>query len=55
MDPQAKIKTRAELARLVPALRREGRTIGLTNGVFDLLHWGHAAYLADAPAATSSS
>ncbi len=50
MKPEAKIKTRAELARLVPALKRQGRTIGLTNGVFDLLHWGHAAYLAEARA-----
>ncbi|HNR98021.1 MAG TPA: HAD-IIIA family hydrolase [Planctomycetota bacterium] len=50
MDLEAKIKSRAQLARLIPALKRAGRRIGLTNGVFDLLHWGHAAYLAEARA-----
>lgn len=30
------------------ALRRNGRTIVFTNGVFDLLHPGHVRYLQDA-------
>ncbi|HZA51174.1 MAG TPA: adenylyltransferase/cytidyltransferase family protein [Myxococcaceae bacterium] len=29
----------------VDALRREGRTVALANGVFDLLHVGHVRYL----------
>jgi D-beta-D-heptose 7-phosphate kinase/D-beta-D-heptose 1-phosphate adenosyltransferase len=32
-------------AALVDALRREGRTVVFTNGVFDLLHPGHVRYL----------
>ncbi len=50
MRPEDKIKTRAELARLVPLLKRQGKKVGVTNGVFDLLHWGHVAYLIEARA-----
>jgi rfaE bifunctional protein nucleotidyltransferase chain/domain len=39
------IVTRAELLAQVQALRREGRTVGFANGVFDLLHVGHLRYL----------
>ena len=39
------IVTRAELLAQVQALRREGRTVGCANGVFDLLHVGHLRYL----------
>ncbi len=34
-----------DAAALVDALRREGRTVVFTNGVFDLLHPGHGRYL----------
>ena len=48
MSTSEKIKSRTELARLRPTLRRRGLTVGLTNGVFDLLHAGHVTYLAQA-------
>lgn len=48
MAHDEKIKSRAHLARILPALRRKGMTVGLTNGVFDLVHAGHVAYLAQA-------
>lgn len=35
----------AEALAFVERARREGRTIVFTNGVFDLLHPGHVAYL----------
>jgi D-beta-D-heptose 7-phosphate kinase/D-beta-D-heptose 1-phosphate adenosyltransferase len=44
----SRILTRAEAVTLVDALRREGRTVVFTNGVFDLLHPGHVRYLAGA-------
>jgi D-glycero-beta-D-manno-heptose 1-phosphate adenylyltransferase len=34
-----------DVQRFVAALRRQGRTIVFTNGVFDLLHPGHIRYL----------
>ena len=40
-----KIMMRDELAPIVARLRKAGRTVGLTNGVFDILHAGHVAYL----------
>jgi len=43
-----KIKTRPELAPLLRRLKAQGKKIGLTNGVFDLLHAGHVAYLQEA-------
>jgi rfaE bifunctional protein nucleotidyltransferase chain/domain len=45
-----KIKTSEELARLVAARQFAGETVVFTNGVFDLLHVGHARYLAEARA-----
>ena len=36
------------------ALRREGRTLAVTNGCFDILHRGHAEYLAAARAAADA-
>ena len=33
---------------LVARLRRQGRTVVFTNGVFDVLHPGHVRYLAEA-------
>jgi len=39
------------LGAIVAAHRRRGRRIVFTNGVFDILHRGHASYLAEARAA----
>ena len=38
---KTKVKTLDELARIVSALRAEGRRVVLCHGVFDLLHLGH--------------
>ncbi len=43
-----KIKKRTELTKITKKLREEGKKIGVTNGVFDILHSGHAKYLEDA-------
>ena len=40
--------TRAEAVAFVTRLRRDGKTIVFTNGVFDLLHPGHVRYLQQA-------
>ena len=45
-----KIKTAEELAALVAQRQAAGEKIVFTNGVFDLLHVGHARYLAEARA-----
>jgi len=39
------VLTAADAAALVEALRRAGRRVAFTNGVFDLLHPGHVKYL----------
>jgi rfaE bifunctional protein nucleotidyltransferase chain/domain len=44
----AKILGAAELLRVRERLRSEGKTVGFTNGCFDLLHAGHARYLREA-------
>lgn len=53
------MKTRPPASKIIPAenlavwreqMRREGRSVVCTNGVFDLLHHGHVQYLADAAA-----
>ncbi|MGQ9920041.1 MAG: D-glycero-beta-D-manno-heptose-7-phosphate kinase [Desulfobacca sp.] len=41
----AKIVTLGELLLLVPRLRAQGKRLVLTNGCFDLLHWGHVKFL----------
>jgi len=43
-----KIKSRAELVPIVAAARREGKKVVLTNGCFDLLHFGHQHLIAGA-------
>lgn len=45
-----KIKSAEELSEIVAARQSAGEKIVLTNGVFDLLHVGHAQYLAEARA-----
>jgi len=45
-----KIKTLEELAPIVAARQTAGQAVVFTNGVFDLLHVGHARYLAEARA-----
>ena len=48
--PVDKTKSAEELAEIVAARQSAGEKIVLTNGVFDLLHVGHARYLAEARA-----
>ena len=45
---QAKVKTLDELGALAVKWRAEGQTLGITSGVFDILHPGHIAFLEDA-------
>ena len=40
-----KIVGLSELKLLVPRLRAQGKRLVLTNGCFDLLHWGHIRFL----------
>jgi D-glycero-beta-D-manno-heptose 1-phosphate adenylyltransferase len=42
------IITQNEIGRVAEALRRAGRKVVFTNGVFDLLHPGHVRYLQQA-------
>ncbi len=45
---KTKIKKLAELKSLACRLRKKGKKIVFTNGCFDLLHYGHVKYLAEA-------
>ena len=45
-----RVLTQADAIARIEALRREGRVIVFTNGVFDLLHPGHVRYLQQARA-----
>jgi len=46
MRPTAqKIKTLAQLTRVIEQLKAKGKTIVTTNGCFDLLHPGHIRFL----------
>jgi len=40
-----KIKAKADLMKILPIRRAQGRRIVFTNGCFDLLHVGHIRYL----------
>ncbi len=40
-----KIKSRKELGKLCDGFREQGKKIGFTSGVFDLIHAGHVDYL----------
>lgn len=42
------IVARNKIKSLAENLRREGKTIVFTNGVFDILHYGHVDYLTKA-------
>lgn len=48
MSLAEKILTLEALPAWREALRREGRTLAVTNGCFDLLHAGHVTYLEQA-------
>lgn len=43
-----KIKTLKELIPIVENLKKQNKKIVTTNGVFDILHYGHVKYLEDA-------
>jgi D-beta-D-heptose 7-phosphate kinase/D-beta-D-heptose 1-phosphate adenosyltransferase len=45
---EKKIKSLNELRKIVSSLKMKGKRIILTNGCFDLLHYGHVKYLQDA-------
>jgi rfaE bifunctional protein nucleotidyltransferase chain/domain len=49
-SPVGAIVSDDELVRAVAADREAGRTIGLANGCFDILHVGHVRYLEGARA-----
>lgn len=49
-DPKTKIVTRRDIVALRRTWKTEGRQVVFTNGCFDLLHAGHADYLAFARA-----
>jgi rfaE bifunctional protein nucleotidyltransferase chain/domain len=42
------VKELRSLAAILKGVRASGKTVALTNGVFDLLHVGHLRYLEDA-------
>ncbi len=48
MTIDKKIKTLKELIPIVKKLKKQKKKIVTTNGVFDILHFGHAKYLEDA-------
>ena len=45
--PLNRLIPRNKIEALAKSLRRKGKTIVFTNGVFDILHRGHVEYLAD--------
>lgn len=45
---ESKIIPREQLVPIIEKLKQEGKTIGLTNGAFDILHAGHVSYLENA-------
>lgn len=50
VNPMAKVLSRAALREALEARRARGERIVFTNGCFDILHVGHARYLAQARA-----
>jgi rfaE bifunctional protein nucleotidyltransferase chain/domain len=47
---EGRVLSRSRAVELVAQLRRSGKTVVFTNGVFDLLHPGHVRYLETARA-----
>ena len=47
---RAKIVTREDLLSRLEGFRKDGRTVGFTNGCFDIIHMGHIDYLNKASA-----
>ena len=47
-DQQGKIVAKEAVARVAGTLRARGKKIVFTNGCFDVLHFGHVAYLQEA-------
>jgi D-beta-D-heptose 7-phosphate kinase/D-beta-D-heptose 1-phosphate adenosyltransferase len=45
---RSKIKAAEELSGILSALKKDKKTVVFTNGCFDILHMGHAAYLEEA-------
>ena len=45
-DPYSKIKSRPQMVDVRAQLKTDGLRVVFTNGCFDLLHSGHASYLA---------
>ncbi len=45
---RSKIKSLAELKKIIYRLKSQGKRVVFTNGCFDLLHWGHVKYLEEA-------
>ena len=43
--PDSKLVPRTKIAGLCDRLRRKGKKIVFTNGVFDIIHMGHVSYL----------
>ena len=44
----SKIKSLKELIPIVSKLKKQNKKIVTTNGVFDILHYGHVKYLEEA-------
>ena len=47
-SPESRILTLEEAVKWRKELREKNRTLAVTNGCFDLMHRGHASYLAEA-------
>ncbi len=43
-----KIKSPKVLKAIISGLKKKAKKIALTNGCFDILHYGHVKYLEDA-------
>lgn len=53
--PEDKIRSYGEMSRLIRQLSCKGLTVILAQGVFDILHLGHAGYLREAGLVDPSS